>query len=52
MKFKKQNLSLVLGVLLLILMYITPHSLKEFSNQMVGKVVLICLLAYFALIVI
>lgn len=49
MKFKKQNLSLVLGILLLILMYKTPTFLKEFSNQPLGKLILVCLLAYFAL---
>jgi len=49
MKFKKQNLSLVLGILLLILMYKTPVFLKEFSNQPLGKLILVCLLAYFAL---
>tara|TARA_Y100000389_G_C17443748_1_gene510286 strand:+ start:940 stop:1539 length:600 start_codon:yes stop_codon:yes gene_type:complete len=48
-KFKKQNLSLVLGILLLILMYKTPLFLKEFSNQPLGKLILVCLLAYFAL---
>ena len=48
-KFKKQNLSLVLGVFLILLMYHTPQPLKDFSNQMVGKVVLIALLTYFAL---
>ena len=30
-------------------MYHTPQPLKDFSNQMVGKVVLIALLTYFAL---
>jgi len=49
MKFKKQNLSLVLGVFLILLMYHTPQPLKDFSNQAVGKVVLIALLTYFAL---
>ena len=49
MKFKKQNLSLVLGVFLILLMYHTPSSLKDFSNQMIGKVILIALLTYFAL---
>ena len=49
MKFKKQNLSLVLGILLLILMYRTPLFLKDFSNQPLGKLILVCLLAYFAL---
>jgi len=49
MKFKKQNLSLVLGILLLILMYKTPLFLKDFSNQPLGKLILVGLLAYFAL---
>ena len=48
-KFKKQNLSLVLGILLLILMYKTPVFLKEFSNQSLGKLILVGLLSYFAL---
>ena len=49
MKFKKQNLSLVLGILLLILMYKTPVFLKDFSNQPLGKLILVCLLGYFAI---
>ena len=48
MKFKKQNLTLVLGILLLILMYKTPKFLKDFAAQPLGKFVLVCLLAYIA----
>jgi hypothetical protein len=47
--FKKQNLSIILGILLLILMYNTPQFLKNFSNQVMGKIILVGMLAYFAL---
>jgi len=49
MYFKKQNLSFILAFLLIILMYNTPQSLKNFSKQTVGRVVLVCILLYFAL---
>ena len=49
MYFKKQNLSFILGFLLIILMYNTPQALKNFSKQTLGRVVLVCILLYFAL---
>ena len=49
MKFKKQNLSLILGILLIMLMYKTPQSLKQFSNQVMGKLILVTILIYLAL---
>lgn len=49
MYFKKQNLSFILGFLLIILMYNTPQALKNFSKQTLGRVVLVCILSYFAL---
>lgn len=49
MTFKKQNLSLILGILLIMLMYKTPQVLKNFSNQVMGKLILVTLLVYFAL---
>ena len=48
-KLKTKNLSLFLAILLIILMYYTPHGLKDLSNQFLGKIVLLGILTYFAL---
>lgn len=47
--FKLKNLSFFLAILLIVLMYNTPNSLKDFSNQFLGKIILVLFLAYFAI---
>jgi hypothetical protein len=49
LKFIKHNISFILGIFLLLLMYHTPESLKEFSKTMLGRAILISILSYFAL---
>ena len=49
MFFKKQNLSFILGFLLIILMYKTPKILKDLSNEMLGRVILVGILSYLAI---
>jgi hypothetical protein len=49
MKFIKHNLSFILGAVLLLLMYNTPETLKNISKTIVGRVLLVSILSYFAL---
>ena len=44
-----KNLSFFLTVLLIMLMYYTPKSLKDISNDFLGKIFLVVLLSYIAL---
>ena len=44
----KKNLSFFLAILLIMLMYHTPANLKDLSNQLLGKVLLVFALSYIA----
>jgi hypothetical protein len=44
-----KNLSVFLAILLMILMYYTPPSLKDLANSFLGKLFLLIILSYFAL---
>jgi hypothetical protein len=44
----KKNLSFFLAILLIVLMYNTPNNLKDFSNQFLGKLLLVVTLSYIA----
>jgi len=46
---KMKNLSFFLAILLIMLMYYTPPTLKDMANEFLGKVFLLFVLSYFAL---